>query len=60
MAVAFPVGIGLALIIGVVVNYLAAPVGNVALLSRGCHSGDAGDRPGCGRVPDGLPGRRPG
>ena len=35
MAVAFPVGIGLALIIGVIVNYLAAPVGNVALLSSG-------------------------
>src|SRR2546429_8515342 len=35
MAVAFPVGIGLALIIGVIVNYLAAPVGNVALLSAG-------------------------
>lgn len=35
MAVAFPVGIGLALIIGIIVNYLAAPVGNVALLSAG-------------------------
>jgi glucose uptake protein len=35
MAVAFPVGIGLALIIGVVINYLAEPVGNVALLSAG-------------------------
>jgi glucose uptake protein len=35
MSVAFPVGIGLALIIGVVVNYLALPVGNVALLSIG-------------------------
>lgn len=35
MAVAFPVGIGLALIIGVIVNYLAAPVGNIALLSAG-------------------------
>jgi glucose uptake protein len=35
MAVAFPVGIGLALIIGVVVNYLAAPVGNAALLGTG-------------------------
>jgi glucose uptake protein len=35
MAVAFPVGIGLALIIGVIVNYLAAPVGNVALLAAG-------------------------
>src|SRR5437868_8740431 len=35
MAVAFPVGIGLALIIGVIVNYLAAPVGNVGLLSAG-------------------------
>jgi glucose uptake protein len=35
MAVAFPVGIGLALVIGVVVNYLAAPVGNGALLFAG-------------------------
>jgi len=35
MAVAFPVGIGLALVIGVIVNYLAAPVGNVVLLSSG-------------------------
>src|SRR5271155_2253089 len=35
MAVAFPVGIGLALIIGVIMNYIAAPVGNVALLSAG-------------------------
>jgi glucose uptake protein len=35
MAVAFPVGIGLALIIGVVITYLADPVGNVALLSAG-------------------------
>jgi len=32
MAVAFPVGIGLALILGVIVNYVAAPVGNAALL----------------------------
>ncbi len=35
MAVAFPVGIGLALIIGVIMNYLAAPIGNVALLTAG-------------------------
>ena len=35
MAVAFPVAIGLALVIGVVVNYLAAPVGNAALLFGG-------------------------
>ena len=35
MAVAFPVGIGLALIIGVVSNYLAAPVGNAVLLFAG-------------------------
>ena len=35
MAVAFPIGIGLALIIGVIMNYLAAPVGNAALLSAG-------------------------
>src|SRR5258708_21598479 len=35
MAVAYPVGIGLALTIGVIVNYRAAPVGNVALLAAG-------------------------
>jgi len=35
MAVAFPVGIGLALVIGVVLNYVAAPLGNVALLATG-------------------------
>src|SRR6202045_1628547 len=35
MAVAFPVGIGLALLIGVIVNYVADPVGNLALLSTG-------------------------
>jgi glucose uptake protein len=35
MAVAFPVGIGLALIIGVIMNYLAAPIGNAALLAAG-------------------------
>ena len=35
MAVAFPVGIGLALVIGVVVNYIAHPVGDVGLLAGG-------------------------
>jgi len=35
MAVAFPVGIGLALVIGVVVNYIASPVGNKGLLAAG-------------------------
>ena len=35
MAVAFPVGIGLALVIGVVVNYLAHPVGREGLLAGG-------------------------
>jgi glucose uptake protein len=35
MAVAFPVGIGLALVIGVVTNYLAAPVGDAAFLFLG-------------------------
>ncbi len=35
MSVAFPVGIGLALVIGVVVNYIRVPVGNVALLFGG-------------------------
>jgi glucose uptake protein len=35
MAVAFPVGIGLALVIGVITNYLAAPVGNAVPLFIG-------------------------
>jgi glucose uptake protein len=35
MAVAFPVGIGLALIIGVVLNYLDSPVGNLSWLGIG-------------------------
>ncbi len=35
MAVAFPVAIGLALVIGVVTNYLAEPVGNATLLFTG-------------------------
>jgi len=35
MAVAFPVGIGLALVLGVVVNYVAAPVGNPLVLFLG-------------------------
>jgi glucose uptake protein len=35
MSVAFPVGIGLALVIGVIVNYLDAPVGNVFMLFAG-------------------------
>jgi len=35
MSVAFPVGIGLALVVGVVVNYLAEPLGNAPLLFLG-------------------------
>jgi glucose uptake protein len=35
MAVAFPVGIGLALVLGVVVNYLAAPIGSPGFLFSG-------------------------
>ncbi|MFV1965886.1 MAG: GRP family sugar transporter [Pirellulaceae bacterium] len=35
MAVAFPIGIGLALVLGVVVNYVATPDGNPALLFLG-------------------------
>ena len=35
MAVAFPVGIGLALVLGVVVNYVAVPVGDPVLLFLG-------------------------
>jgi glucose uptake protein len=35
MAVAFPVGVGLALVIGVVTSYLAKPVGSPALIGTG-------------------------
>lgn len=35
LSVAMPVGIGLALILGVIVNYILSPVGNVRLLSAG-------------------------
>jgi glucose uptake protein len=35
MAVAFPIGVGLALVLGVIMNYLAAPVGNPVLLFVG-------------------------
>jgi len=35
MAVAFPIGIGLALVIGVITNYLATPVGDAAFLFVG-------------------------
>ncbi len=36
MAVAFPVGIGLALVVGVVLSYLTHPVGSAFLLGVGC------------------------
>ena len=35
MAVAFPIGIGLALVLGVLVNYVATPVGDATLLFAG-------------------------
>jgi glucose uptake protein len=35
MSVAFPVGIGIALVLGVVVNYIADPLGNATLLFLG-------------------------
>jgi glucose uptake protein len=35
MAVAFPIGIGLALVVGVVVNYIATPLGNPLILFIG-------------------------
>lgn len=35
MSVAFPVGIGLALVLGVLVNYIARPLGNPSLLFAG-------------------------
>jgi glucose uptake protein len=38
MAVAFPIGVGLALVLGVVANYLAEPIGNPVLLFVGVAS----------------------
>jgi glucose uptake protein len=35
MAVAFPIGVGLALVLGVITNYIASPVGNAAILFAG-------------------------
>lgn len=35
MAVAFPVGIGLALVVGVVTNYVDSPTGNLSIISIG-------------------------
>lgn len=35
MAIAFPIGIGVALVLGVIVNYVAAPVGDPVLLFAG-------------------------
>lgn len=35
MAVAFPIGVGLALVLGVITNYMATPVGNATLLFAG-------------------------
>jgi glucose uptake protein len=35
LSVAFPVGVGLALVIGVIVNYLKQPTGNAVLLAAG-------------------------
>ncbi|HTD98330.1 MAG TPA: GRP family sugar transporter [Mucilaginibacter sp.] len=35
MAVAFPVGIGIALILGVIINYVTAPQGNINLIIAG-------------------------
>ena len=35
MAVAFPIGVGLALVLGVITNYMAEPVGNAVLLFTG-------------------------
>lgn len=35
MSVAFPIGIGIALVLGVIINYIAAPMGNALLLFSG-------------------------
>ena len=64
MAVAFPVGIGLALVLGVVVNYVAEPAGNPAALIRGRGLRRGGHRAGrlaYGRLPrEKNPSRRKG
>ncbi len=35
MAIAFPIGIGIALVLGVIINYIAVPVGNPVILFTG-------------------------
>ena len=35
MAIAFPIGIGIALVLGVIINYLASPLGNPVLIFSG-------------------------
>ncbi len=43
LAVAFPIGIGLALVVGALMNYLISPRGNPFLLVQRNRSGGAGD-----------------
>ena len=47
MAVAFPVGIGLALVVGVIWNYFLNPQGNPDSAGSGRHPGRGRDRGGC-------------
>ena len=55
LAVAFPVGIGTALVIGVVWNYAINPQGNAMVLFAGCAVIVVAIRGGCA----GVPGARP-
>ena len=43
MSVAFPVGIGIALVLGVVLNYIADPIGNASVIVHGRGTGRARD-----------------
>jgi len=47
MAVAFPIGVGLALALGVITNYLATPVGNPVLPGCSWAISTASSRPRC-------------
>ena len=47
MAVAFPIGAGLALVLGAVLNYVVSPAGNPVLIFSGNRAGVYRDCPGC-------------
>jgi len=52
LAVAFPIGIGLALVIGAVSSYLSSPKGNPIFAFWRNRTGDCGDCIRCNGIPD--------